>query len=72
MTETKMIPKNKDPLEIIYDLLYQPEVEQWQKALDENKEQRHKDFVKGWQATLCKCGHDKIKCKVKEVKCNEN
>jgi len=56
-----MIPKNKNPLD---------EIKQWQKTFDENQEQRNKDFSKGYQATLCECGHDKVKCKIKEVKCD--
>ncbi len=70
-----MIPKNKNPLEgrvLFNGLLFysDKEVEQWQKAIDGNKEQRNKDFRDAYQATLCKCGYDKIKCKVKEVKCD--
>ncbi len=79
-----MIPKNKNPLlespPLVHPFLryinreyycdVEEEITQWQQTLDENKEQRHKDFRDAYQATLCKCGRDKIKCKVKEVKCD--
>ena len=56
-----MIPKNKDPFDNIKPLIEiahryinkeyycdEEEVARWQKALDENKEQRHKDFCKAY------------------------
>ena len=76
MLRTEKIRNNRaktiiNPTEVEPGISYweDDEVEQWQKALDENKEQRNKDFREAYQATLCKCGYDKIKCKVKEVKC---
>ena len=64
-----MIPKNKDPFDNIKPLIEiahryinkeyycdEEEVARWQKALDKNKEQRHKDFCKAYD-------------KIKEVKC---
>lgn len=44
-------------------------LEQWRKAFDENRKQKNEDFKKAYQATLCKCGYDKIKCETKQVKC---
>ncbi len=55
-----MIPENKDP---ILEDLNEERVKQWRKAFDENKEQRNKDFLRGWQATLCKCKTGELKCK---------
>ena len=55
-----MIPKNKDP---ILEDLNEERVKQWQKAFDENREQRNKDFREAYQATLCKCKTGEIKCK---------
>ena len=46
-------------------------VKQWQEAFDENRKQRNEDFQKAYRATLCDCGYDKVKCKIKEVKCDK-
>ena len=57
-----MIPKTQNPLD---------KVKQWQKAFDKNREQRNEDFSKAYRRTLCKCGYDKVRCEIKEVKCDK-
>ncbi len=42
-----MIPKNKDPF-IDSPFIDEKKLDKWRKAIDENKEQRHKDFCKAY------------------------